>query len=227
MTELTIQIVNGLVNGAFYAILSLGLAVIFGMLRVINFAHGALFALGAFAAYTLQAKLNIGFWPALLIVPVVVGAFGALLERVLLRRLYHLDPLYNLLLTFGLTLLIQDGLRIGFGITGSPYGIPIPGVTNLGLTLFPTYRLFVIGIVVVICAGTWYALERTRIGAIIRASTEKPDVARSLGINVSSWVTLVFAFGVGLAGLAGVLAAPVRNVAPLMGEELIDRKSVV
>ena len=222
LNDLLIQIFNGLVNGAFYTMLSLGLAVIFGMLRVINFAHGALFAVGAFTAYSLSNNLGIGFWPSLVIVPIIVAGFGALLERLFLRRLYHLDPLYNLLLTFGLTLLIQDSLRLGFGISGSPYSTPIPGVTNLGFMLFPTYRLFVIAVVIVVCTATWFVLERTKVGAIVRASTEKPLVAQTLGIDVSKWVTFVFAFGVGLAGLAWVLAAPVRNVAPLMGEELIN-----
>ena len=222
MAGLGIQIFNGLVNGAFYALLSLGLAVIFGMLRVINFAHGALFMLGAFVAFTLQEYLHIGFWPALILAPLTVGLFGVALERLFLRRLYAVDPLYNLLLTFGLTLLIQDAMRVFFGVSGSPYAAPIAGVTNLGFTYYPTYRLFVIGVAVLVCFATWYVLERTPVGAIVRASTEKPMMTQLLGINVSLWVTGVFAFGVALAGLAGVLAAPVRNVSPLMGEELIN-----
>jgi branched-chain amino acid transport system permease protein len=214
---------NGLVNGAFYAMLSLGLAVIFGMLRVVNFAHGALFMLGAFAAYILGSSLGVGFWPALVLAPVLVGLLGVALERLLLRRLYHLDPLYNLLLTFGLTLVIQDAMRIWFGISGSPYGTPegLRGATNLGFVIFPTYRLFVIGVSLAVCLATWLVVERTRVGAVVRASTENPTLTRAFGIDVSKWVTIVFGFGAGLAGLAGVLAAPIRNVEPLMGAELI------
>jgi branched-chain amino acid transport system permease protein len=220
---LVIQVFNGLVNGAFYALLSLGLAVIFGMLRIVNFAHGAMYMLGAFTAYTLGERFGFGFWPSLLVAPILVGLFGLLLERTMLRRLYGLAPAYNLLLTFGLTLVIQDGVRLIYGISGAPYAGPpqLAGVTNLGFVMFPTYRLFVIVISVVVCGVTFYVIERTRVGAVVRACTENPTVTRSFGINVSTWVTAVFAFGTALAGLAGVLAAPIYSVDPLMGSELI------
>ena len=220
---LVIQVFNGLVNGAFYALLSLGLAVIFGMLRIVNFAHGALYMLGAFAAYALGEQFGIGFWPALLLGPLVVGLLGLVIERLLLRRLYALPPAYILLLTFGLTLLIQDGVRLVYGISGAPYAGPsqLAGVTNLGFVIFPTYRLFVIAVSVVVCGATYWLIERTRVGAVVRACTENPTVTRSFGIDVSLWVTAVFCFGTALAGLAGVLAAPIYSVDPLMGSELI------
>lgn len=220
---LAIQVFNGLVNGAFFALLSLGLAVIFGMLRIVNFAHGALYMLGAFTAYALGQELNLGFWPALVIAPIAVGLLGMLLERTLIRRLASLEPSYNLLLTFGLTLLIQDGVRLIYGISGAPYAGPsqLAGATNLGFMVFPTYRLFVIAVSLVICLATWFVIERTRVGAIIRASTENPVVTRTFGIDVSLLVTLVFGFGAMLAALGGVLAAPIYSVDPLMGSELI------
>jgi len=218
-----IQIFNGLVNGAFYALLSLGLAVIFGMLRIVNFAHGALYMLGAFIAYAIGERWGIGFWPALLIAPIAVGIFGVVLERLLLRRLYDVPAAYNLLLTFGLTLLIQDGVRVIYGIAGQPYAGPaqLAGATNLGFTYFPTYRLFVIGMSLLLCGGTWFLIERTRVGAIVRACTENPVVTRAFGIDVSLWVTAVFGFGALLAGVAGVMAAPIYSVDPLMGADLI------
>jgi branched-chain amino acid transport system permease protein len=220
---LVIQIFNGLVNGASYALLSLGLAVIFGMLRIVNFAHGALYMLGAFTAYYLGDRFGIGFWPSLLIAPLLIGLFGVLIERTLLRRLYNLPPAYNLLLTFGLTLVIQDGVRLLFGISGAPYSSPpqLAGVTNLGFVVFPTYRLFVICISALVCGLTYYVIERTRVGAVVRACTENPTVTRTFGVDVSLWVTAVFGFGTALAGLAGVLAAPILSVDPLMGSELI------
>ena len=220
---LLIQVFNGLVNGAFYALLSLGLAVIFGMLRIVNFAHGALYMLGAFTAYFLGERFHIGFWPALLLAPLIVGLIGVALERLFIRRLYELPSSYNLLLTFGLTLLIQDGVRLTYGISGQPYQAPeiFQGATNLGFTYFPTYRLFVIGMSIVICGGTWFLIERTRVGAIIRACTENPTITRAFGIDVSLWITAVFGFGTALAGLSGVLAAPIYSVDPLMGSELI------
>ncbi|GAC1548746.1 MAG: branched-chain amino acid ABC transporter permease [Myxococcales bacterium] len=220
---LSIQIFNGLVNGAFFALLSLGLAVIFGMLRIVNFAHGALYMLGAFTAYTLGQKTGLGFWPSLLIAPVAVGLLGMLLERTLIRRLAELEPAYNLLLTFGLTLLIQDGVRLAYGISGAPYAGPsqLQGATDLGFVVFPTYRLFVIVVSLLVCLATWFVIERTRIGAVIRASTENPAITRTFGIDVSLLVTLVFGFGSALAGLGGVLAAPIYSVDPLMGSELI------
>jgi branched-chain amino acid transport system permease protein len=223
VTLLLIQIFNGLVNGAFYALLSLGLAVIFGMLRIVNFAHGALYMLGAFTAYALGERFGLGFWPCLLISPIAVGLFGMLLERTMIRRLYELPASYNLLLTFGLTLIIQDGVRLIYGISGSPYAPPeqLAGATNLGFIVFPTFRLFAILVSVLVCGITWYVIERTRVGAVVRACTENPTITRAFGIDVSFWVTAVFGFGSALAGLAGVLAAPIYSVDPLMGSELI------
>jgi branched-chain amino acid transport system permease protein len=220
---LVIQVFNGLVNGAFYALLSLGLAVIFGMLRIVNFAHGALYMMGAFTAYVLGERFGIGYWPALLIAPIAVGILGVLIERLFLRRLYDVAAAYNLLLTFGLTLLIQDGVRLLYGISGQPYAGPeqLAGATNLGFTFFPTYRLFVIGMSILLCGTTWFLIERTRIGAIVRACTENPTVTRAFGIDVSLWVTAVFGFGAALAGIAGVMAAPIYSVDPLMGADLI------
>jgi branched-chain amino acid transport system permease protein len=223
MEYVALQLFNGLVNGSFYALLSLGLAVIFGVLRVVNFAHGALYMLGAFAAYLLLHDLGVGFWPALLLAPIVIGAAAMVLERAIIRRLYGLDPLYNFLLTFGLTLMIQDGMRLGFGLQGQPYPAPaeLAGSVSLGPVGYPTYRLFVIVFSLVACALVWYVIERTRLGMVVRASTERPELTRALGINVDRWVTPVFGFGVALAALGGVLAAPMRNVSPLMGSELI------
>ena len=223
MTLLFIQIFNGLVNGAFYALLSLGLAVIFGMLRIVNFAHGALYMLGAFTAYALGERFGLGFWTSVVIAPLSVGVFGMLLERTMIRRLYDLPASYNLLLTFGLTLVIQDGVRLIYGISGQPYAPPpqLSGATNLGFIVFPTFRLFAIVVSVVICLLTWFIIERTRVGAVIRACTENPTITRAFGIDVSLWVTAVFGFGSALAGLAGVLAAPIYSVDPLMGSELI------
>lgn len=220
---LSVQIFNGLVNGSFYALLSLGLAVIFGMLRVVNFAHGALYMLGAFIAYVLLQDFGVGFWPALLLAPLLVGLLGMLLERSLFRRLYSLDPLYNFLLAFGIALMLQDAMRLRFGIQGKPYGTPpgLAGVANLGLVAFPNYRLFVIVFSLLVCVAVWYAIERTRLGMVVRAATEKPDLTRALGVNVDRWITPVFGFGIALAALGGVLAAPMRNVSPLMGADLI------
>jgi branched-chain amino acid transport system permease protein len=223
LNQILIQTLNGLVSGASYALLSLGLAVIFGMLRVVNFMHGALYMLGAFGAYIILQELNIGFWPALVLAPLIVGILGMVLERGFIRRLYKLDPLYNFLLTFGFTLIIQDAVRLRYGMQGQPYGTPdlLKGAVNLGLLSYPTYRLFIILSALVICGLVWYVIERTRVGMIVRASTEKPDLTRALGINVDRWVTPVFGAGVALAALSGVLAAPMRNVSPLMGAELI------
>jgi branched-chain amino acid transport system permease protein len=220
---LVIQVFNGLVNGAFYALLSLGLAVIFGMLRIVNFAHGAMYMLGAFTAYSLGERFGLGFWPCLLIAPLLLGLFGVLIERTMLRRLYNLAPAYNLLLTFGLTLVIQDSVRLLYGISGAPYSGPpqLTGVTNLGFVVFPTYRLFVIVVSMAVCGVAFVLIEKTRLGAVVRACTENPTVTRSFGVDVSLWVTAVFGFGTALAGLAGVLAAPIYSVDPLMGSELI------
>ncbi|HEV2357073.1 MAG TPA: branched-chain amino acid ABC transporter permease [bacterium] len=223
METILIQLFNGLINGAFYALLSLGLAVIFGMLRVVNFMHGALYMLGAFGAFLLGTTFNVPFWWALLIAPIAVAIVGYALERTLLRRLYDLDVLYNLLLTFGLTLLIQDVMRLRFGIQGVPYPAPaeLQGAVTIGFMFFPAYRLFVLVFSIAICLATWWLIERTRVGMIIRASTENAMLTRALGVDVDRWIPPVFAFGVALAGLAGVLAAPMRAVSPLMGADLI------
>lgn len=221
--NLAIQVFNGLVTGSFYALLSLGLAIIFGMLRVINFAHGAFYMLGAFGAYVLLREAGLGFWVALVLVPLAIGLFGMLLERTLIRRLYTVDPLYNFLLTFGVALVLQDAMRLRFGIQGQPYGVPreLAAAVDLGVSGYPVYRLFVIVFAVIVCVAVWYVIERTRVGMVIRAATEKPDLTRALGVDVDRWVTPVFGAGVALAALGGVLAAPMRNVSPLMGAELI------
>jgi len=223
----------GLNNGVFYAMLSLGLAVIFGLLNVVNFAHGALYMTGAFLALILYSHLGpwlgiewlqIGFWPSLILVPLLVGGFGMLIERFMLRWLYKFDPIYSLLLTFGVTLVLQGLFINSFSASGTPYpGMPeaLKGVTNLGFMMFPKYRLFVIIFSIVICAGVWFMIERTRIGSRLRAGTENPELTQAFGINVPLMVTLTFGFGTGLAGLAGVLAAPIYSVSPLMGANLI------
>ncbi len=222
-SQIPVQVFNGLVNGSFYALLSLGLAIIFGMLRVVNFAHGSLYTLGAFIAYLLLQYAGIGFWLSLIVAPLAVGALGMLLERLLVRRLYNVDPLYNFLLTFGFALMIQDGLRLRFGIQGQPYRAPaeLAGVTNLGGLVYPNYRLFVIVFAVVVCAAVWFIVERTRVGMVVRACIEKPDLTRALGVDVDRWITPIFGFGVALAALGGVLAAAMRNVSPLMGADVI------
>ncbi|MDQ2953163.1 MAG: branched-chain amino acid ABC transporter permease [Chloroflexota bacterium] len=223
LAYVAVQLFNGLVNGAFYALLSLGLAVIFGVMRVVNFAHGAFYMLGAFAAYLLLQQGGVGFWPALLLAPLAVAAAGAVIERLFLRRLYALDPLYNFLLTFGLTLFIQDAMRLRFGIQGQPYPMPaeLAGSVSLGIVAYPTYRLFVIAFAIVMCIAVWWIIERTRLGMVVRAATERTELTRAFGIDVDLWITGVFAFGIALAAIAGVLAAPMRNVSPLMGSELI------
>ncbi|MBQ1037694.1 branched-chain amino acid ABC transporter permease [Micromonospora sp. C81] len=214
---------NGLVSGAFYALLALGLAVIFGMLRVVNFAHGAFYMLGAFGAYVLLTEAGVPFWTALVIMPVGLGLLGMALERAVIQRLTRLDPLYNFLLTFGLTLILQDLVKLRYGVQSSPYETPslLSGSVNFGLFDFPTYRVFILGFAVLLCVAVWWVLTRTRIGMVVRASTERPDLTRAFGIDVGRWVTPVFGFGIGLAGLAGVLAAPMRAVNPLMGADLI------
>jgi branched-chain amino acid transport system permease protein len=214
------HIFNGLVGGSFLALVALGLAVIFGMLRVVNFAHGALYMLGAFGALWLGGSR---FWLALLVVPVVLAVVGMLLERTLIHRLSKLDPLYNFLLTFGLTLVFQDLVKWRFGVQSSPYPVPasLNGTTDFGAFDFPTYRVFVFAVAVAVCVAVWFLLSRTRMGMVVRAATERPELTNALGINVSRWVTPVFGFGVALAALAGVLAAPMRAVHPLMGADLI------
>jgi len=223
MDFLAIQLFNGLVNGAFYALLSLGLAVIFGMMRIVNFAHGAFYMLGAFVAYVLLQQAGIGFWPSLVIAPLAIALAGMVLERLLMRRIAGVDPLFGFLLTFGLSLLIQDAMRLRFGLQGQPYATPaeLAGAVSLGAVTYPTYRLFVIAFSLAVSLAVWYAIERTRLGMVVRAATERAELTRALGVDVDRWTTPVFGFGLGLAALAGVLAAPMRNVSPLMGSELI------
>jgi branched-chain amino acid transport system permease protein len=217
------QLLIGLINGSFYALLSLGLAVIFGLLNVVNFCHGALYMLGALVAWYLLEHLGIGYWYALLISPLVVGLFGVVIERTMLRRLYGLDPLYGLLLTFGLALIIQGVARNYFGVSGEPYDIPpqLTGGRNLGFMFLPNYRAWVVAVSVVICFATWFVVERTRVGAYLRAATENPILVQAFGINVPRLLTITYGAGVALAALAGVMAAPIYRVSPLMGADLI------
>ncbi len=217
------QLLIGLINGAFYALLSLGLSVIFGLLNIINFAHGAQYMMGAFAAYFLLQWAGLGYWWALLVAPLVVGLVGVGLERAMLRWLYQLDHLYGLLLTFGLALIIEGVFRNEFGSSGLPYGIPpqLTGSYNLGFMFLPTYRAWVVVFSLVVCLTTWYVVERTRLGAYLRAATENPVLVQAFGINVPRMITLTYGFGVGLAALAGVLAAPIYQVNPLMGANMI------
>jgi branched-chain amino acid transport system permease protein len=213
----------GLINGAFYAMLSLGLAVIFGLLNIINFTHGAQYMMGAFAAYFTLKWLGLGYWGALLIAPLVVGLFGIVLERAMLRWLYRLDHLYGLLLTFGLALIVQGLFRHEYGSSGLPYAIPaaLTGGYNLGFMFLPVYRGWVVLFSLVVCFGTWYVIEWTKLGSYLRAATENPALVRAFGVNVPRMITLTYGFGVALAALAGVLAAPIYQVNPLMGADLI------
>lgn len=217
------QILVGLINGAFYALLSLGLAVIFGMLNIINFAHGALYMLGAFCAYFLLKLAGLNYWWALIFAPIIVGAFGMLLERTLLRWLTGLDHLYGLLLTFGLALILQGVFQNNFGSAGLPYEIPdsLRGGANLGFMFLPYYRIWVVIFSLFVCIATWYLIEKTRLGAYLRAATENPALVRAFGINVPLMITLTYGLGVGLAALAGVLSAPINQVRPTMGVDLI------
>jgi branched-chain amino acid transport system permease protein len=217
------QLLIGLINGSFYAMLSLGLSVIFGLLNIINFAHGAQYMMGAFAAYFLLQWSGLGYWWALLVAPVVVGLFGIVLERTMLKRLYHLDHLYGLLLTFGFALVIQGMFRHEFGSSGLPYAMPaqLAGGRNLGFMFLPNYRAWVIVFSLGVCLGTWYVIERTKLGSYLRAATENPTLVQAFGVNVPRMVTLTYGFGVALAGVAGVLAAPIYQVNPLMGADLI------
>jgi branched-chain amino acid transport system permease protein len=217
------QLLIGLINGAFYAMLSLGLAVIFGLLNIINFTHGAQYMMGAFCAWFLLNKAGVGYWWALLLAPIVVGAIGMLIERTMLARLYKLDHLYGLLLTFGLALIIQGLFRNEFGSSGLPYQIPseLTGGINLGFMFLPIYRGWVIVASLVVCFSTWYVIERTKLGSYLRAATENPALVQAFGVNVPRMITLTFGFGVGLAALAGVMAAPIFQVNPLMGADLI------
>jgi branched-chain amino acid transport system permease protein len=217
------QLLLGLINGSFYALLSLGLAVIFGLLNIINFSHGAQYMMGAFVAWMLLTYTGINYWWALAIVPLVVGATGVVIERLMISRLYHLDHLYGLLLTFGLALIIQGLFRNQYGVSGLPYSIPaeLSGGTNLGFMFLPNYRGWVVFASVVVCFATWFAIEKTRLGAYLRAATENPTLVGAFGINVPRMITLTYGFGVALAALAGVLAAPIYSVNPNMGADLI------
>ena len=217
------QLLIGLINGSFYALLSLGLSVIFGLLNIINFAHGALYMMGAFVAYFLLQWAGLGYWWALLLSPIVVGFLGVVLERTMLKRLYHLDHLYGLLLTFGLALIIQGLFRNQFGSSGLPYAMPaqLAGGRSLGFMFLPNYRAWVIVFSLATCLATWYVIERTKLGSYLRAATENPALVQAFGINVPRMITLTYGFGVALAALAGVLAAPIYQVNPLMGADLI------
>ena len=217
------QLLLGLVNGSFYAILSLGLAVIFGLLNIINFAHGALYMTGAFLAWIGLTYFNVSYWWALLLAPLLVGVLGMIIERTLLQWLYKLDHLYGLLLTFGLALIIEGLFRYFYGVSGQPYSVPegLGGATDLGFMMLPNYRAWVVLASVLVCLATWFVIERTRLGAYLRAGTENPKLTQAFGINVPLMVTLTYGFGVALAAFAGVLAAPVIQVSPLMGSNLI------
>ena len=223
LTALLSLLLLGLVNGSFYAILSLGLAVIFGLLNVINFAHGALFMMGAVVTWMAMNYLGIGYWWMLILAPLVVGAFGVLIERFLLRWIYKLDHLYGLLLTLGLSMLIEGLFRSMYGVSGLGYDTPeiLEGATNLGFMMLPNYRMWVVVASVVVCLATWFVIEKTKLGAYLRAGTENPRLVEAFGINVPVMITLTYAFGVALAAFAGVLAAPVYQVSPLMGQNLI------
>jgi branched-chain amino acid transport system permease protein len=217
------QLTLGLINGAFYAMLSLGLAVIFGLLNIINFAHGAQYMLGAFCTWLMLNYLGVGYWPALILAPIVVGLFGIALERLLLRHIYRLDHLYGLLLTFGIALIVEGLFRQAYGTSGQPYDIPdrLSGAQHLGFMNLPNYRAWVIVASIAVCFGTWYLIERTRLGAYLRAATENPQLVQAFGINVPRMVTLTYGLGAALAALAGVMAAPVKQLAPQMGSDII------
>ena len=217
------QLLIGLINGSFYALLSLGLAVIFGLLNIINFTHGAQYMMGAFCAYLLVSRIGLGYWWALVLVPLAVGAFGVLIERTMLKPLYKLDHLYGLLLTFGLALIIQGLFRNEYGSSGLPYPIPeqLTGGRNLGFMFLPNYRAWVIVASLIVCFTTWMVIEKTKLGSYLRAATENPQLVQAFGINVPRMITLTYGFGVGLAALAGVMAAPIYQVSPQMGADLI------
>ena len=217
------QLLLGLVNGSFYAMLSLGLAVIFGLLNVINFAHGALYMMGAFLAWIGMTYFGLSYWAMLVLAPLIVGVLGVVIEKTMLRWLYKLDHLYGLLLTFGLTLLIEGGFRSFYGVSGQPFETPeaLQGATDLGFMVMPNYRAWVVVASLVVCFATWFVIEKTKLGAYLRAGTENPKLVEAFGINVPLMVTLTYGFGVALAGFAGVLAAPIQQVTPLMGSNLI------
>jgi branched-chain amino acid transport system permease protein len=222
-TALFGQLLLGLINGSFYALLSLGLAVIFGMLNIINFSHGAQYMMGAFAAFLLLQYLDVNYFVALVLAPIIVGFTGILVERLFLQWLYKLDHLYGLLLTFGLALIIEGVFRDLYGASGLPYRVPdaLTGGQNLGFMFLPNYRAWVVGVSLVVCLATWFVIERTKLGSYLRAATENPTLVRAFGVNVPRMITLTYGFGVGLAALAGVLAAPIYNVSPQMGGDLI------
>ncbi|HEX8403986.1 MAG TPA: branched-chain amino acid ABC transporter permease [Duganella sp.] len=217
------QLLLGLVNGSFYAMLSLGLAVIFGLLNVINFSHGALYMMGAFVAWMGMTYFGLNYWTMLLLAPLIIGVFGVIIEKTMLRHLYKLDHLYGLLLTFGITLLVEGVFRSFYGVSGQPFQVPdsLAGATDLGFMVMPNYRAWVVVASVVVCLATWYVIEKTKLGAYLRAGTENPKLVEAFGINVPLMVTLTYGFGVALAGFAGVLAAPIIQVQPLMGQNLI------
>ncbi len=217
------QLLIGLINGSFYALLSLGLAIIFGLLNVVNFAHGAQYMLGAFVAWMGLRYCGVGYWWALLLTPIVVGLFGIVFERLCLRRLYRLDPLYGLLLTFGLALVVEGLFQNAFGISGNSYPVPaaLQGGTNLGFMYLPRYRAWVVFVSLVVCFGSWFVIERTRLGAYLRAGTENPVLLQGLGVNVPLMFSLTYGYGVALAAFAGVMAAPIYQVTPLMGSSVI------
>lgn len=217
------QLMLGLVNGAFYAMLSLGLAVIFGLLDIVNFAHGALYMMGAFAAWLLLDRFELNYWLTLVLAPLIVGILGMVIERLLIKRLYGLDPLYGLLLTFGLSLILEGLFREQFGVSGQSYPVPeaLQGATNLGFMMLPNYRAWVVLASLVVCLGTWFLIERTRLGAYLRAGTENAKLVQAFGVNVPLMVMLTYGAGAALAALAGVLAAPIVQVTPLMGSNLI------
>lgn len=223
MALLASQLLVGLINGSFYAILSLGLAIIFGLLNIINFAHGALYMMGAFVAWIGLTKFGINYWAALVIAPVLIGLFGVVIERLLLRRLYNLDHLYGLLLTFGLSLIIEGIFRDQFGISGQSYDVPeqLAGGVSLGFMFLPIYRGWVVVAALTVCLATWFMIEKTKLGAYLRAGTENPQIVQALGINVPVLITFTYGFGVALAAFAGVLAAPVFQVNPVMGSNLL------
>src|ERR1700751_2155834 len=220
---LFVQLLLGLINGSFYALLSLGLAVIFGLLNIINFTHGAQYMMGAFCSYFLLQYAGVGYWWSLVLAPIIVGAFGVIIERTMLSRLYKLDHLYGLLLTFGLALIIQGLFRNELGSSGLAYQIPsdLSGGINLGFMFLPKYRAWVIVASLVVCLATWYVIERTKLGSYLRAATENPALVQAFGINVPRMITLTFGFGVGLAAFAGVMAAPIYTVNPQMGANII------
>jgi len=215
------QVTLGIINGSLYALMSLGLAIIFGLLRVVNFAHGAQYMLGAFVAWGLLEFLGINFWFALLLAPLVVAGFGIVLERLMLRRLYAVDHVYALLLTLGISLIMEGAFRLKFGASGQPYPNPIAGGLDVSVAYFPWYRLFVIAASLAVCLGTWYTIERTKLGSYLRAAQENPSLVRTFGINVPRLLMLTYGLGVGLAGLSGVMAAPIYQVSPLMGVNLM------